>query len=196
MDPLRLVVASALTAALLGACSFEGAKGSRPADAEEEPDAAVDAAAPDAAPQVVCDASFQRIGASTYKFVDELKDWNGAVSRCRDFQGAHLVTFETLAEVADVKTGLPLTTSVWSSIYQPAGAQTPSGGWVNQLGPMKTAVPQPFPWRPTEPNDGYGPTNTEERGLEDYAELQREGLFDDAASTRLSRVLCECTPSP
>lgn len=198
MHSVRGVVAPALVAAvLLSSCSFEGAKGTQQPDGEAQPDGAMpDGPMADAPPRVVCDADFKKIGASSYKFVDEMKDWNNAISRCRDFQNAHLVTFETVAEVGEVKTGLPLTTSVWSAIFQPPGAQMPSLGWFNQIGPIRSAAPQPFPWRGTEPNDGGGSGNTVELNREDFAELQQEGLFDDAPDTRLSRVLCECTPTP
>lgn len=190
----RLVV-SALAALTLGACSFDGARGSQqgvPADsgADAAPDAAVDAG-----PRVTCDVSFKQIGLSRYRFVDELLLWNNAISRCRDFENAHLVTFETLAEITAVKDGLPLTMPVWSAIAQLTSSANPRVGWTNRIGAVQTPAPQPFPWRGTEPNDGGGAGNMNETNLENFAELHPEGMFDDGPDTRLSRVLCECTPT-
>lgn len=196
MCSLRFVVAPALAAAFLASCSFEGAKGDPPPDAEAQPDAAVDAPAVDSPPRVVCPTDFKQIGLSSYKLVDELLLWNNAISRCRDFEHAHLVTFETLAEVAAVTDGLPLTLPAWSAIAQASNSLTSGAGWTNRIGPVQTPVPLSFPWRTGEPNDGGGPGNLVEENRENFAELQPEAKFDDAPDDRTSRALCECTPTP
>jgi hypothetical protein len=175
MQSFRFVVARLLAAAFLAACSFDGALG-------------VDA------PRVVCDG-FQRIGSSAYLLVEQPRNWEAAKAHCGALPDAHLVTFETVDEVAAVKMGLPLTTSAWSGIYQPRGSPLPRLGWVNQLGSTETAVPEPFPWKDNEPNDSGTPGSPLEQDRENYAELQAAGQFDDAPAGRRSRPLCECTPT-
>ena len=179
----------------LSACSFE-----RPAPDIVSPDASVLDASSDGptadSPLLGCDVDFKKIGNSSYKFVDELLLWNSAFLRCLDFQNGHLVTFETLAEVDAVVSGLPLALPAWSAIAQASNSPTSGAGWTNRIGPVQTPAPQPFPWRTGEPNDGAGPGNLVEQDRENFAELQPEAKFDDAPDTRTSRALCECTPTP
>jgi hypothetical protein len=193
----RFVETAALVALALGACSFDGSRGTEEGDAASTGDAGLDAPAinDSAGPRILCDG-FQQIGASHYRAVDEMLSWNNAISRCRDFEGAHLVTFETNLEVTTVAAALQLTSPVWSAIAQRISSTSPSEGWTNRIGPVQTPVPQPFLWRGTEPNDGGGNNNQAELDVENFAELHPGAMFDDAPETRLSRPLCECTISP
>jgi hypothetical protein len=194
--PRFVVSAAALAALAFGACSFDGSRDAPPAEADASPDALLpDGPLPDAAPRVTCDASFTKIGLSHYRVVDELLTWNNAISRCRDFQGAHLVTFETLPEITAVTTLPGIVLPAWTAIAQLLGSANPSAGWTNRIGPVQSPAPQPFPWRVTEPNDGGATGNTDEADNENFAELHAGGMFDDAPEGRLSRALCECTPT-
>lgn len=78
-----------------------------------------------------------------------------------------------------------------------SGSPPPDAGM--EVGDTAVPVPQPFPWRISEPNDASPP----EDGTEQYVEMKMDsqqpafyGTFDDVDAMRMSRVLCECTVSP
>jgi hypothetical protein len=179
---------------LLGGCGFDGSSARLAPDGAVEPDAApVDAPPLDGRPSVsACAGGFKVIGASSYLLVPAISlSWDQAFSHCRTL-GAHLVTFETAAEVAAVTTGLPLAVSAWTGVLQTRDAPTPYQGWFNRIGGTITTIPIGFPWRAGEPNDFVPPETNDEN----FGELLPSGTFDDAPQGRLCRVLCECALTP
>lgn len=182
-----------LSTAALAGCSFEGSHGLRlEPDAEVAPDAALDANPPDSPLAITC-PGFVQVGTSAYRVIDQQVAQPAAVDACKAYPHAHLATFETITEPADVVTGLALTVPVWSGTVQAAGALLPGTNWVNKIDEQTTPIPLGFPWRLTtnEPNDN----NLTEDGEEDFAQLFPPGVFDDTPLNRSARILCECTPT-
>jgi hypothetical protein len=191
-------VVTAIAVAVVGGCSFEGAAGREPVP--DEADAMIDAGVDSAPvgvdagpmlPPITCEG-FTPIAGSHYRLLSELVTVEVARQRCDALPGAHLATFETLAEPAAVVTGLLLTAPAWTGVEQVvnAGQRQPGDDWYNRVGTVRTPIPLGFPWRQGEPNDFTSPEN----GQEDFAELHPPGVFDDGGGGRSSRPLCECVP--
>jgi hypothetical protein len=192
-----VVVAWASACAASG-CGFEGSAGRTMApDAMDalpaDPEVGVDAGP--LPPSVTCEG-FTPIAGSFYRLLDGTVPWETALLRCAALPGAHLVTFETIAEPAAVVTGLGLTgaTPAWTGVEQRVnlGQSGPADDWYNRVGTVRVPIPVGFPWRGGEPNDFTAPEDRQE----DFAELHSPGVFDDAGGGRLSRPLCECVPQP
>lgn len=146
----------------------------------------------DAAPMSACEG-FTAAGASSYRVIEEPLDWNDAVARCETYPGAHLATFETAEEAAEVVAAIDLPSPVWTAVEQtvtPASGFDVDDGWFNEIGLQYTEIPAGFPWAPGEPSDGVQPKA--ETGLEDCAELHADGMFYDAVRGAPNLALCEC----
>lgn len=167
---------------------------------EPEPDAApmeMDAKPADPPPQITCAGFTAVAGHSHYLLINEAAQHAAAVLRCKNYPGAHLATFETLAEPPAVAQALGLTEGVWTNVVQAQSSVLPTAGWVNRIDDSNaTPVPTPFPWRYGEPNDYGYPENNEENYAELVTDVTLGAAFDDADANRSSNILCECVPTP
>jgi Lectin C-type domain len=170
-------------------CSFDGVSGTS-IDGGLVPDGATDAAGgvEPPAPATRC-TGFVAIAGSHYQLSTQTRSWSAAQAACATETWKHLATFETLAEIQAVVSGVPLTAEVWTGVIQKRPANRSSMNWINagELAPL----PASFPWDGGEPNDGGG-IFPSENGSEDTAELRPNARFNDERNDRLNLALCEC----
>lgn len=187
-----------LSFVLLAACGFEGEEGvpaddsDRTGDPGPEPGPGTGGGGGGGGSNVVC-PGFTKIGASYYYRGTTSETWQQAQTECGQLVSgkSRLATFETAAEPTAVAAALQSTGSLWTGVVQ----KTKFGdgvrdSWVNLV--AGASLPSGFPWARDEPNDGNG--FYFEDGDEDYAVLLADGKLDDAAPSRPSPALCECTP--
>jgi hypothetical protein len=187
----RIWIVALLGGASMVGCAFGGASGSP--DEEPEPGQQMPDAGAGGTPAKAC-AEFIEIEGSRYSVLPVTLPWSEARERCKQIPRAHLATFESAEEAGRVASGIPVGVDVWTAVVQSPtfygfGGQT--SGWAN-LKPddEREDLPDSFPWRSGEPNDGNSVPF--EDNAENHGVLRPDGLFDDANRGGAKPPLCEC----